>query len=83
MFENRVFRRIFGFKREEVIGEWRKRHNEDLNDMYSSPNIIRMVTSRRMRWAGHVAWMGRGYLYTGFCGESSRLDGSIILKWIF
>ena len=79
MFENRILR-IFGLKRHEVIGEWRKRHNEDLNVMYSSPNIIRVVTSRRMRWAGHVARMGRGELYTGFCEGSPRLDGKIILR---
>ena len=83
MFENRVLRRIFGLKWDEVIEEWRKGHNEDLNDMYSSPNIIRMITSRRMRWAEHVAGMGRGNLYTGFCGGSPSIDGRIILRWIF
>ena len=55
VFENRVLRRIFGPKRDGVTGEWRKLHNEELNDLYSSPNIVRMVKSRRMRWAGHVA----------------------------
>jgi hypothetical protein len=55
-----VLRRIFGPKRDEVTGEWRKLHNEELRDLYSSPSIIRMVKSRRMRWAGHVARMGRG-----------------------
>jgi len=54
-FENRVFRRIFGPKRDEVIGEWRKLHNEELNDLYSSSNIFRVIKSRRMKWAGHVA----------------------------
>jgi len=83
MFENRVVRSIFGLKADEVIGKWRKRHIEDLNDMYSSPNIIRMVTSRRMRWAGHVARIGRGDLYTGFCGGSPSLDGRVILRWVF
>jgi hypothetical protein len=83
MFENTVLRRIFGLKRDEIIGEWRKRHNEDLNDMYSSPNIILIVTSRGMIWAGHVARMRRGDLYTGFCGGSPRIDGRIILRWIF
>ena len=56
--ENRVLRRVFGPKRDEVTGEWRKLHNEELNDLYSLPNIVRVVKSRRMRWAGHVARMG-------------------------
>ena len=58
MFENRVLKKIFGPKRDEVTGEWRKLHNEELNDLYSSPNIIRVIKSRRMRWLGHVARMG-------------------------
>jgi hypothetical protein len=58
VFENRVLRRIFGPKNDEVTWEWRKLHNEELNDLYSLPNIVRVVTSRRMRWAGHVARMG-------------------------
>ena len=62
MFENRVLRRVFGPKRDEVTGEWRKLHNKGLSDLYSLPNIVRVVKSRRMRWAGHVArmWEGRG-----------------------
>jgi hypothetical protein len=55
--ENRVLRRIFGVKRDGVTEEWRRLHNEELNDMYLSPNIIRVIKSRRMRWAGHVARM--------------------------
>jgi hypothetical protein len=60
VFENRVLRRIFGPKRDEVTGEWGRLHDEELNDLYSSPNIIRVIKSRRMRWAGHVARMGEG-----------------------
>jgi hypothetical protein len=55
MFENRVLRRIFGPKRDEVMGEWRKLHNEELPDLYSSPSIISIIKLRRMRWAGHAA----------------------------
>jgi hypothetical protein len=58
VFENRVLRRIFKPKRDEVTGEWRKLHNEELHNLYSSPDIIRKVKSRRMKWAGHVARMG-------------------------
>jgi hypothetical protein len=54
-FENRVLRRIFGTKTDEVTGDWRKLHNEELHDLYSSSNVIRMFKSMRMRWAGHVA----------------------------
>jgi hypothetical protein len=59
VFENRVLRRIFGPKRDEVTGEWRKLHNEELSDLYSSPSIIRIIKSRTMRWVGHVARLGR------------------------
>jgi hypothetical protein len=65
VFENRVLSKIFGPKREED-GSWRKLHNDELHDLYSSPNIGRMIKSRRMRWAGHVARMGRGEVLTGF-----------------
>jgi hypothetical protein len=58
VLENRVLRRIFGPKRDEETGEWRRLHNEELNDLYSPPNIIRVIKSRRLRWAGHVARMG-------------------------
>jgi hypothetical protein len=58
MFENRVLRGIFGPKRDEVTEDWRKLHNEELHNLYSSPDIIRQIKSRQMRWAGHVARMG-------------------------
>jgi hypothetical protein len=60
VFENRVLRRIFGPKRDEITGEWRRLRNEELNNLYSSPNIIRVIKSRRMRCAGHVARKGKG-----------------------
>jgi len=60
VFENRVLRRVFGPKRDEVTGYWRKLHNEELNDLYCSPNILRVIKSRRIRWAGHVAHVGEG-----------------------
>jgi hypothetical protein len=58
VFENRVFRRIFGSKRDEVTGGWRKLHNEEFHNLYSSPRIIRTIKSRKMRWAGHVVRVG-------------------------
>ena len=58
VFENTVLRRIFGPRRDEVTGEWRRLRNEELNDLYSSPNIVRVINSRRMRWGGRVARMG-------------------------
>ena len=58
MFENIVLRRIFGPRIDGVTGEWRRLHNEELNDLHSSPNIVRVIKSRKMRWAGHVARMG-------------------------
>jgi hypothetical protein len=60
VFENRVLSKIFGSKRDKVTAEWRRLHNEKLKDLYSSPNIIRVIKSRRMRWAAHVARMGEG-----------------------
>jgi hypothetical protein len=92
VFENRVLRRIFGPKRDEVTGEWRRLHKEELNDLYSSQNIIRVIKSRRMRWAGHVARMGKREMYIGFWWGDLRegdhlgnpgVDGKIILKCIF
>jgi hypothetical protein len=92
VFENRVLRRIFGPKKDRVTGEWRRLHNGELNVLYSSPTIIRVIKSRRMRWAWHVARMGEGRVaYRILMGrpEGRRslgrpgVDGSIILKWIF
>jgi hypothetical protein len=60
VFGNGVLRRIFGPKRDEATGDWRRLHNEELNDLYSSPNIVRVIKSRRLRWAGHAARMGEG-----------------------
>jgi hypothetical protein len=73
VFENRVLRRIFGPKKDGVTGEWRKLHNEELNDLYCSANIVRVVKSRRMRWAGHVGLMGEGRgVYRILVGEPER-----------
>ena len=71
VFENMVLRRICGPRRDEVTGECRRLHNEELNDLYSSPNIVRVIKSRRMRWAWHVASMGeRRSLYRVLVGEA-------------
>jgi hypothetical protein len=69
VFENRVLRRIFGSKRDEVTGEWRKLHNKELNDLYCSPNVVRVIKSR-IRWAGHVARMGEERCIQDFGGET-------------
>jgi hypothetical protein len=60
VFANRLLRRIFGPERDEVRGEWRKLHNEELNDLYSSPNIVRVIKTRKMKWAGYVEHIGLG-----------------------
>jgi hypothetical protein len=71
VFEYRVLRRIFGPKRDGVTGEWRKFHNDELNDLYSSPTIVRVIKSRRMRWVRHVARMGeRRGVYRVFFGKT-------------
>ena len=79
VFENRVLRRITGSKRNEVTGEWRKLRNEELNDLYNSPNIIRVIKSRRLRWAGHVARMGerRGLYRVWWENLRERTSGKI------
>ena len=92
MFENRVFRKIFEPNKDEVTREWRKLHNEELNDLYCSPNIVRVIKSRRMRWAGHVARIGeRRGVYRVLVGkpegkkqlEEPGVDGRILLRWVF
>jgi hypothetical protein len=92
MFDNRVLRKIFGPKKDEITVEWRKLHNEELCDSYPSPNKIRVIKSRIMGWAGNVARMGnRRGAYRVLLGRPEgkiplgihRLDGRIILKWIF
>jgi len=91
VFENTVLRRIFGPRRDDVTGEWRRLHNEELSDLYSSPNIVRVIKSRRMRWAGQVARMGeeRGRIGSWWGNRRERdhwedlgVDGWIILGWI-
>ena len=90
MFENRVLRRIFGPKRDEVTGKWRRLHSEELSDLYYSPNIVLVIKSRRIRRVGHVARTGREKLHTGFWWENLKKrdhledpGARIILRWIF
>jgi len=85
VFENMVLRRIFGPRRDEVTGKWRRLHNEELNDLYCSPNIVRVIKSRRMRCAGHVASMGEERLvYRVLVGkpEVKRLLGRPRRRWV-
>jgi len=91
VFEERVLRRIFGSRRDEVIGEQRKLHNEDVNDLYSSSDIVRVIKSRRMRWTVHVVCMGeRRGICRGLVGkpegksplERTGVDEMITLRWI-
>jgi hypothetical protein len=91
VIENRVLRRIFGPNRDEVTGKWIKLH-EDINDLHCSANIVRVIKSRRIRWAGHVARLGIVEVYTGFWWGNLRernqmekpgTDWRIILRWIF
>jgi len=84
-FENMVLRRIFGSRRDEVTGEWRRLHNEELNDLYSSPNIVRVMKLRPMRWAGHVASMGEeSGVYRVLVGklEGKRPLGRNRRRWV-
>jgi hypothetical protein len=83
VFENRVLR-IFGPKRDEVTGEWRKLHNEELNDLYRSPSFVQVIKSRRMRWVGHVERMGKGRgVYRVLVGktEGKRTMGRSRCRW--
>jgi hypothetical protein len=85
VFENSVLTRIFGPKRDEVTGDWRKLHNEELRNFYTSLNMIRMITSRRKRWAGHVARMGeKRNVYRILVGkpERKRLLGRPRRRWV-
>jgi hypothetical protein len=84
VFENRVLRRIFGPKRDEVTGDWRKLHNEELHNLYSSTNIIRQIKSMRMRWAGHVARIGekrKVYKVLAVRPEGRRSLGRQMRRW--
>jgi hypothetical protein len=72
VFENKVLRRIFGPKREKVVGDWGNPHNEELHNLHSSLSIIRMIKPRRIRWTGHVACMGRSGMHTRFVWENQK-----------
>jgi hypothetical protein len=78
VFENKVLRRIFGHKREEVVGGWRRLHNEEVHNLYDSSNIIRMVKSRRIRWAGHVVCMGE--VRNAYIVLDGKLEGKRVLR---
>jgi hypothetical protein len=85
VFENRVLRKIFGPKKDELTGEWRRLHKEELHDLYSSPSIIRIIKSRRMRWVGHVARMGdKRNVYRLLVGkpEGKRPLGIPRCRWV-
>jgi hypothetical protein len=91
VLQNRVLRRIFGPKRDKVTRKWRKLHNEELNDVYCSPITVRVIKSR-MRWAGHVARMGGGAVYTGFWWRDLRerdhledrgVGEMMMIRWFF
>ena len=85
VFENMVLRRIFGPRRDEVTGDWSRLHNEELNDLYSSPNFVRVIKSRRMRWTGHVARMGqkrRVYRFLVGKPEGKRPLGRPRRRWV-
>jgi hypothetical protein len=76
VFDNRVLRGVFGPKRDEVTGEWRKLHDGELHNLYSSPDIIRQIKARRMRWAGNVACMGGEKHVQGFGGKARRIKAT-------
>jgi len=92
VFENRVLRMIFGPERDDIMGEWRRIHNEELNDLHSSSNTFQLIKSSRMKWVGHVAGTGKVKEHAGFWQGNLRAsdnledpgeEGRIILRWIF